>query len=146
MLTSLTTVRPTLIARLLAEPPISRSLSFADGPSIPWQKLYRVEDPGALLPTIFSGSGARSPCPFSPADVPVTLTDNAALAERDASYLHADITHSRVMLRDGGAGTGDVEVNVMEIRPPMMDESGRTKYPVLFQVSVSRLIALALPV
>ncbi|KWU42198.1 hypothetical protein RHOSPDRAFT_21578 [Rhodotorula sp. JG-1b] len=83
-----------------------------DGPSVPWQKLYKVGDP----------------------DAPVILTDNAALAERDASYLHADITHSRVMLRDGGAGTVDVEVNVMEIRPPMMDESGRTKYPVLFQV------------
>ena len=64
------------------------------------------------------------------------LTDNAALAERDASYLHAVITHSRMVLEDAGAGTGDVEVNVMEIRPPMMDESGRTKYPVLFQVSV----------
>ncbi|GAA5863444.1 hypothetical protein JCM3774_005292 [Rhodotorula dairenensis] len=83
-----------------------------DGPDIPWQKLYKVEDP----------------------DVPVTLTENAPLAERDESYLHADIMHSRIMLADGGAGTGDVEVNVMEIRPPMMDESGRTKYPVLFQV------------
>ncbi|TKA51992.1 hypothetical protein B0A53_05076 [Rhodotorula sp. CCFEE 5036] len=83
-----------------------------DGPSIPWQKLYKVEDP----------------------DAPLILTDNAAFAERAASYLHADITHSRMVLEDAGAGTGDVEVNVMEIRPPMMDESGRTKYPVLFQV------------
>lgn len=73
------------------------------------------------------------------------LTDNAALAERDAGYLHADLAHSRVMLRDGGAGTGDVEVNVMEIRPPMMDESGRTKYPVLFQVSVLTCSLLAVP-
>lgn len=64
----------------------------------------------------------------------MTLTENAALAERDASYLHAEVAHSRVMLQKSGAGTGDVNVNVMEIRPPLMDESGRTKYPVLFQV------------
>ena len=87
--------------------------------------------PGFLL-----HHGRSLTSPLSHADAPVILSDNAALAERDASYLHADITHSRVMLRDGGAGTVDVEVNVMEIRPPMMDESGRTKYPVLFQVSV----------
>jgi hypothetical protein len=27
-----------------------------------------------------------------------------------------------------------VELNVMEIRPPRMDDSGRSKYPVLFYV------------
>lgn len=84
----------------------------------------------------FLSHGRSLTSPLSPADAPLILTDNAPLAERDASYLHADITHSRMVLEDAGAGTGDVEVNVMEIRPPMMDESGRTKYPVLFQVSV----------
>ncbi|GAA5990808.1 hypothetical protein JCM10908_000026 [Rhodotorula pacifica] len=83
-----------------------------DGPNIPWQNLYKVADP----------------------EVPFPLTDNAALASQDDAYLHASITHSREKITDAGAGTGDVEVNVMEIRPPMMDESGRTKYPVLFQV------------
>lgn len=29
------------------------------------------------------------------------------------------------------------EMNVLEMRPPRMDDSGRTKYPVLFKVSVT---------
>lgn len=29
-----------------------------------------------------------------------------------------------------------VELNVKEMRPPQMDDSGRTKYPVLFHVCV----------
>ena len=30
--------------------------------------------------------------------------------------------------------TNAIELNVMELRPPSMDDSGRTKYPVLFRV------------
>lgn len=30
-----------------------------------------------------------------------------------------------------------IELNVREIRPPRMDDSGKTKYPVLFHVYVS---------
>jgi len=30
-----------------------------------------------------------------------------------------------------------LELNVKEIRPPQMDDSGRTKYPVLFRVYVT---------
>lgn len=33
-------------------------------------------------------------------------------------------------------GDVSVELNALEIRPPRMDDSGRTKYPVLFQVYV----------
>lgn len=69
-----------------------------------------------------------------PAETPVRLTDNAELRHLDSTYMHANIIHSTEALADDGTGTGQVEVDVMEIRPPMMDESGRTKYPVLFQV------------
>ncbi len=35
------------------------------------------------------------------------------------------------------------EFNVKEIRPPRMDDSGRTKYPVLFRVYVPYFVCLA---
>ncbi|POY71116.1 hypothetical protein BMF94_5873 [Rhodotorula taiwanensis] len=82
------------------------------GPGIPWQKLYKIDDP----------------------DTPQQLTGNRHLAETDAAYLHPTISYSTERLEDGGTGSGEVEVNVMELRPPLMDESGRTKYPVLFQI------------
>lgn len=34
------------------------------------------------------------------------------------------------------------ELNVQEIRPPRMDDSGRVKYPVLFRVSVILFLGL----
>jgi len=37
------------------------------------------------------------------------------------------------------------ELNVMELRPPHMDDSGRTKYPVLFRVYVGLPSGLAHP-
>ncbi|BGP54623.1 Dipeptidyl peptidase 4 [Rhodotorula sphaerocarpa] len=83
-----------------------------EGPGVPQQTLHQVKDP----------------------ETPVRLTDNAELRHLDSTYMHANIIHSTEALADDGTGTGQVEVDVMEIRPPMMDESGRTKYPVLFQV------------
>lgn len=58
-----------------------------------------------------------------------TLTDNKNLAKLDALYAKPDIVYTT-------AFSGEYELNVVELRPPMMDLSGRTKYPVLFQVSV----------
>ncbi|BGP47610.1 Dipeptidyl peptidase 4 [Rhodotorula kratochvilovae] len=87
-----------------------------EGPGVPWQKLFKADDP----------------------DFSLTLANNSRLAALDAQYAHAQITHSRLALpgtKDAlGAGTGAVELNVQELRPPLMDESGKTKYPVLFQV------------
>ncbi|GAA5905144.1 hypothetical protein JCM8208_000293 [Rhodotorula glutinis] len=87
-----------------------------EGPGVPWQKLFKADDPGFSL----------------------TLANNSALAARDAQYAHAQVVHSRISLPGTydalGAGTGDVELDAMELRPPLMDLSGKTKYPVLFQV------------
>ncbi|GAA6056636.1 hypothetical protein JCM3770_006322 [Rhodotorula araucariae] len=87
-----------------------------EGPGVPWQKLFKADDPHFSL----------------------TLANNSRLAALDKQYAHAEITHSRLALpgtEDAlGPGTGAVEVNVQELRPPLMDESGKTKYPVLFQV------------
>jgi len=40
------------------------------------------------------------------------------------------------MVTSASAEDGLIELNVKEIRPPKMDDSGRTKYPVLFRVYV----------
>ncbi|GAA5872183.1 hypothetical protein JCM8547_003828 [Rhodosporidiobolus lusitaniae] len=88
------------------------------GPGIPTQKILKVDDP----------------------DYSYTLTDNSALREVDTAYAHAELDYSTVSLpvtvsADGtGASKERVDVNVLEMRPPLMDVSGRTKYPVLFQV------------
>jgi len=48
-----------------------------------------------------------------------------------ASVCH--LSHSR----DQKVAYPIAELNVKEIRPPKMDDSGRTKYPVLFRVFVA---------
>ncbi|GEM07683.1 dipeptidyl aminopeptidase [Rhodotorula toruloides] len=86
-----------------------------EGPGLPWQKLFKADDPSFSL----------------------TLTDNAALSSLDAQYQHANLVYSNLSIPSGEKRRGEdetVEVNVVEIRPPRMDESGRTHYPVLFQV------------
>ncbi|GAA6041035.1 hypothetical protein JCM8097_004686 [Rhodosporidiobolus ruineniae] len=92
-----------------------------EGPDLPWQKLFKVDDPDYVLP----------------------FTLNTALRTLDESYAHAEIAYSTLKIPDtdparpaseGGGKSVEVEVNVMEMRPPLMDVSGRTKYPVLFQV------------
>ncbi|BGP31575.1 Dipeptidyl peptidase 4 [Rhodotorula toruloides] len=86
-----------------------------EGPGIPWQKLFKADDPSFSL----------------------SLTDNAALSTLDSQYQHANLVYSRTAIPTGEKRRGEdetVEVNVVEIRPPGMDESGRTHYPVLFQV------------
>ena len=49
----------------LAEQPISRFLCFADGPRVPWQKLYKLEDPGALLSALSSVTALAYLAPFT---------------------------------------------------------------------------------
>ncbi|KAF8638411.1 hypothetical protein AX17_002236 [Amanita inopinata Kibby_2008] len=75
------------------------------GPSIPWQKVVQVND------TAFQ----------------YVLTTNERLLNASRQYEVATVLHSTI-LSDG------YELNVKEIRPPRMDDSGRTKYPVLFRV------------
>ncbi|GAA5898899.1 hypothetical protein JCM5296_004413 [Sporobolomyces johnsonii] len=84
-----------------------------EGPSMPWQKLIKVDEPN------YSN----------------TLVDNAALAKVDSQFQHADISYRTVTVEPTASADGNkVELNAMELRPPLMDVSGRTKYPVLFQV------------
>ncbi|KAF7303130.1 hypothetical protein MKEN_01276700 [Mycena kentingensis (nom. inval.)] len=55
------------------------------------------------------------------------LTTNAKLANVTEEYENPTVLYSTIEV-DG------YELNVKEIRPPRMDDSGRTKYPVLFRV------------
>ncbi|KAG8746072.1 hypothetical protein FRC10_006175 [Ceratobasidium sp. 414] len=79
-----------------------------DGPGVPWQRLVGVETKGKNA-------------------IDYMLTDNKELNETSSLFQMPVITRSTIE-SDG------YELNVMEIRPPMMDETGRKKYPVLFRV------------
>ncbi|GAA5941973.1 S9 family peptidase [Sporobolomyces koalae] len=90
-----------------------------EGPGIPYQKLVKVEDPAYTH----------------------ILTDNAALRSIDSKFQHAEISYPTVaiepkfeMTEGSSARQKEITLDTMELRPPMMDVSGRTKYPVLFQV------------
>ncbi|KAI5995630.1 dipeptidyl aminopeptidase [Pisolithus albus] len=75
------------------------------GPGVPWQRLVRVDRP----------------------DFDYVLTDNTALNATLSVFETATVTYTTIV-SDG------YELNVKEMRPPRMDDSGRTKYPVLFHV------------
>ncbi|QRV73760.1 dipeptidyl aminopeptidase [Ceratobasidium sp. AG-Ba] len=79
-----------------------------DGPSVPWQRVIGVENKG------------KDPVNY-------VLTDNQELNDTSALFEMPVITRSTIE-SDG------YELNVMEIRPPRMDETGSRKYPVLFRV------------
>ncbi|PPQ68381.1 hypothetical protein CVT25_007919 [Psilocybe cyanescens] len=55
------------------------------------------------------------------------LESNNDLNNATVEYEAANVVHSTIII-DGN------ELNVKELRPPRMDDSGRTKYPVLFRV------------
>ncbi|SCV67404.1 BQ2448_5015 [Microbotryum intermedium] len=76
------------------------------GPELPWQKLYKVDDQSFTK----------------------VLTDNADLAQKDAAFQHVEISYSTLELEGG------YSVNIQELRPPLMDISGRMKYPLLVEV------------
>ncbi|RPD57299.1 dipeptidyl aminopeptidase [Lentinus tigrinus ALCF2SS1-7] len=75
------------------------------GPHVPWQRIVHAGDD----------------------DFDYVLTENPQLNETLATYELPIRTHSTIE-SDG------YELNVLELRPPRMDDSGRTKYPVLFRV------------
>ncbi|KAK4055942.1 Dipeptidyl peptidase 4 [Microbotryomycetes sp. JL221] len=76
------------------------------GPLVPWQKLITVDD---------DENNERM------------LVNNSQLVKIDAEFQQVDIVRGTVEVNG-------VELNTLEMRPPFMDVSGRTKYPVLFQV------------
>jgi hypothetical protein len=65
--------------------------------------------------------------PFCRAGFNFVLTDNKKLNETNAEFQSPIVTISTIM-SDG------YEINVKEMRPPGLDESGRVRYPVLFRV------------
>ncbi|KAH9945746.1 dipeptidyl aminopeptidase [Amylocystis lapponica] len=75
------------------------------GPQIPWQRLIEVNPDGINVP----------------------LTENPELNDTLARYEMPIVIRSTIE-SDG------YELNVIERRPPRMDDTGRTKYPVLFQI------------
>ncbi|KAI8985642.1 dipeptidyl aminopeptidase [Trametes punicea] len=75
------------------------------GPHAPWQRIVHVDDE----------------------DFDYVLSENPQLNMTLAQYELPIVTHSTV-------DSDGFELNVLEMRPPRMDDSGRTKYPVLFRV------------
>ncbi|KAH0583152.1 hypothetical protein H2248_011035 [Termitomyces sp. 'cryptogamus'] len=75
------------------------------GPTIPWQKIVQVGN----------------------SSFEYILTKNERLANVTMEYQAPTIVRSTIV-SDG------YELNVQELRPPRMDDSGRVKYPVLFRV------------
>jgi dipeptidyl aminopeptidase len=76
-----------------------------EGPNVPWQRIVQAGN------STFNR----------------LLTDNKSLNETFKEYQTPTIT--RFTIESDG-----YELNAMELRPPGMDDSGRTKYPVLFRV------------
>ncbi|KZT07170.1 dipeptidyl aminopeptidase [Laetiporus sulphureus 93-53] len=76
-----------------------------NGPQAPWQKV--IESGGDGLEYV--------------------LTDNPQVNETLNRFEMPVVTHSTIE-------SDDYELNFVEIRPPRMDDTGRTKYPVLFRV------------
>ncbi|KAF9482998.1 hypothetical protein BDN70DRAFT_874224 [Pholiota conissans] len=75
------------------------------GPGVPWTKVVYVDKP----------------------ELGYLLEKNEGLANVTEQYETSTVVYSTIV-NDG------FELNVKEIRPPRMDDSGRTKYPVLFRV------------
>ncbi|KAM5541328.1 hypothetical protein V8D89_004882 [Ganoderma adspersum] len=75
------------------------------GPHPPWQRIIHVGDD----------------------DFKYIVSENPQLNDTLATYDLPIVTHS-TLESDGHT------LNVLEMRPPRMDDSGRTKYPVLFRV------------
>ncbi|KAF8323522.1 dipeptidyl aminopeptidase [Cantharellus anzutake] len=75
------------------------------GPLIPWQKLIQTDN----------------------SSFEYTLSDNLALNLTNEEFQAPVVIHSTI-------DSEGYELNVKELRPPGMDDSGRVKYPVLFYV------------
>ncbi|KAF9465555.1 dipeptidyl peptidase IV N-terminal region-domain-containing protein [Collybia nuda] len=75
------------------------------GPNVPWQKIVQAGN----------------------STFDYTLTTNEHLLNMTMEYEAPTITRSTIF-------SEGYELNVQEIRPPRMDDSGRVKYPVLFRV------------
>lgn len=123
-----------------------------EGPGVPWQKLVKLDDPGKLpllVPSLGSGQFSTHRSIRSQPAYTHVLTNNTVLREKDAKFQHAEISYPTITIDSPLQSDvkAKVELNAMELRPPLMDLSGKTKHPVLFQVYVfpSRPLDQALP-
>lgn len=76
-----------------------------EGPQIPWQRVVKAND----------------------TDFNYVVNDNARLNETWSRFETPIVQHTTI-------DSDGYELNAVELRPPHMDDSGRTKYPVLFRV------------
>ncbi|KAH8989460.1 dipeptidyl aminopeptidase [Lactarius akahatsu] len=76
-----------------------------EGPKIPWQRVVKTND----------------------TDFDFVVNDNARLNATWSRFETPIIQHTTI-------DSDGYELNAVELRPPHMDSSGRTKYPVLFRV------------
>ncbi|KAM0756671.1 hypothetical protein T439DRAFT_321362 [Meredithblackwellia eburnea MCA 4105] len=76
-----------------------------EGPTTPWQKLVKVDDK----------------------NFDKVMVTNDKLIEADRKFMKVNIVYTTVVA-DG------IELNAVEMYPPDMDTSGRTKYPILISV------------
>ena len=146
-------VDPTVLAWDDASIPSHYSASFSpqagfyllsyEGPNVPWQRLIKVDDQSASrrLHVFMIFMKQRYP------DSSYVFTDNLRLNQTVSQYQTPSLVYSTID-SDGYGGSSQlnsssfidvvlflfIELNALEIRPPNMDISGRTKYPVLFRV------------
>lgn len=97
------------------------------GPTIPWQKVVAVENSSM---SAFHYQSIRSLTHVLHCQgFTYVLSDNKKLNETNAEFQSPIVTISTI-------NSDGYELNVKEMRPPGLDESGRVRYPVLFRVSV----------
>jgi dipeptidyl aminopeptidase len=114
-----------------------------EGPGVPYQKVIKIGDEGGsnVRPRML-GTHSRWGCIANAR----LLVANEGLNKTVQMYEGPTLIHSTI--ESDGYGeeaigapipgclpfAGHTELNVVEMRPPNMDDSGKTKYPVLFHL------------
>ena len=108
---------------------------------MPYQKLIKVGDKSGLTHASAPGFHSSRAC----AESERLLVANTVLNKTLQTYETPAVVHSTIESEGYGergvrppSGAliifSDLELNVVELRPPNMDESGKTRYPVLFHL------------
>ena len=113
------------------------------GPGVPYQKLIKIGDERGWNPVSLTlGTHSHWACIANAR----LLVANEELNKTVHMYEGPTMIHSTIESEGYGEEAirapipgclpfaGHTELNVVEMRPPNMDESGKTKYPVLFHL------------
>lgn len=100
-----------------------------EGPGVPSQKVVQVDNSSAFF--LFTYHTRPSLTVEFDIAFSYVLTTNERLKNVTEQYEAPTVFYTSFKNSEG------YELNVKEIRPPRMDDSGRLKYPVLFKVYVS---------